>query len=74
MSESEPTDDPSLQVKVLSKPEKLGVPGMSLAVTCLLARRQPVHRWHELDTGVDTEHGNLLTDAKGKDKWLTPRG
>lgn len=65
-------DDPSLEVKTLSKPERLGVFGTSLEGTCLLARRQPVYRRHELDTGVDTEQGNLLFDAKGKDKWIKP--
>jgi len=41
---------------------------MSLEATCLLSRRQPVYRRHELDTGVDTEHGNLFIDDKEKDK------
>lgn len=41
---------------------------MSLEATCLLPRWQPVYRRHELDTGVDTEHGNLSIDAKEKDK------
>lgn len=62
-------EDPSLEVKVLSKPGRLGVPGISLAATCLLARRQPVYRRHEPDAGAGTEHGNLLFDDKGKDKW-----
>ena len=65
-------DDPSLEVKALSKPRELGILGISLAATCLLARRQPVYRRHEPDTGAGTEHGNLLFDDKGKDKWLEP--
>jgi len=70
MSESEPIDDPSLEFKALSKSRKLGVLEISLEVTCLLSRRQPVYRRHELDTGVDTEHGNLFIDDKGKDKCV----
>jgi len=72
MSESEPIDDPSLEVKALSKPQGLGICGISLDDTCLRSRWQSVYRRHELDTGVDMEHGNLFIDAKGKDKWLNP--
>ena len=68
MSESEPIDDPSLEEKALSKSRRLAVLEMSLEATCLLSRRQPVYRRHELDIGIDTEHGNLFIDAKGKDK------
>lgn len=59
---------------MLSKPGKLGVLGINLDETCLRARWQPVYRRHELDTGVDMEHGNLFIDVKGKDKWPKPRG
>ena len=31
-----------------------------------------MYRRHELDAGVDREHGNLMSDGKGKDKWVTP--
>ena len=30
-------------------------PGMSLAETCVLARRYPAQRWHELDLGSHAE-------------------
>jgi hypothetical protein len=47
---------------------------ISLRGTCLLLRRQPVYRRHELDTGFCTERENLIFGVKGNDKWLTPRG
>ena len=72
MSASEPIDDPSLEVKMLPKPRELGILGSSRDETCLRARWQPVYRRHELDTGADTEHGNLFIDVKGKDKWRKP--
>jgi len=68
MSASESFDDPSLEEKALSKSRRLGVLEMSLEATCLLYRRQPVYSRHELDTGIDTEHGNLFIDDKEKDK------
>lgn len=37
----------------------------SMDDTCLRAMRQPVYRWHDLITGIDTERGNLARDAKG---------
>lgn len=33
--------------------------------TCLLTRRWAAQRWHELSTGVCTEHGNPRADVKG---------
>ena len=42
--------------------------GTSLEETCLLTKRQPVQRRHDLDTGVNTEQENLSIDDKGKDK------
>jgi hypothetical protein len=30
-----------------------------------------VYRWHELITGLGTERGNLVWDAKGKDQVVT---
>ena len=38
-------------------------PGMSLAGTCLLARRCPALRWRELGSGSGTERGNLAPDT-----------
>lgn len=40
--------------------------GTSLEETCLLTKRQPVQRRHDLDTGVNTEQENLSIDDKGK--------
>ena len=48
--------------------------GISLEVTCLLTKRQPVHRRHDLDTGANIEQENLFIDDKGKDKRLKPLG
>jgi hypothetical protein len=53
---------------MLPKPGVFGSPGKSLEVTYLLSRWQSVYRRHDLDTGVDMEHGNLINDVKGKDK------
>jgi hypothetical protein len=36
---------------------------MSLAATCLLARRCPASRWRELGPGSGTERGNLTSDT-----------
>ena len=36
---------------------------MSLAATCLLARRCPALRWRELGSGSGTERGNLAPDT-----------
>ena len=35
-------------------------------------RRQPVYRWHLLNTGSGTERENLTVDVKGNDKWQKP--
>jgi hypothetical protein len=59
---------------MLSKPGAQDSPGISLRATCLLLRRQPVYRRHELDIGFGTERENLIFAAKENDKWLTPRG
>jgi retron-type reverse transcriptase len=37
--------------------------GISLAATCLLARRCPALRWRELGSGSGTERGNLAPDT-----------
>jgi hypothetical protein len=59
---------------MLSKLGAQETPGISLRATCLLLRRQPVYRRHELDIGFGTERENLIFGVKGNDKWLTPRG
>jgi hypothetical protein len=59
---------------MLSKRGARAAPRISLRATCLLLRRQPVYRRHELDTGFGTERENLTFAAKGNDKWRTPRG
>ena len=59
---------------MLSKLEAHFSSRISLRATCLLLRRQPVYRRHELDAGFYTERENLIFGVKGNDKWLTPRG
>ena len=34
--------------------------------TCLLTKWWTVHRWHELNIGIYTKHGNLETNVKGE--------
>jgi hypothetical protein len=43
-----------------------GVPGKSMAGTCLLAMRCPVYRRRDSNLGSHTELENLTGDAKGK--------
>jgi hypothetical protein len=57
---------------MLSKPEALVTAGISLGITCLWPRRQPVYRWHLLYTGFGMERENLAFDVKGNDKWQKP--
>jgi len=40
--------------------------------TCLLLGRQPVYRWHDLDSGSCMERGNLFSDAKGNPQAVDP--
>ena len=40
--------------------------GISLVETCLLTKWWTVHRWHELNIGIYTKHGNLETNVKGE--------
>ena len=40
--------------------------------TCLLLGRQPVYRWHDLDSGSCMERGNLFSDAKGNPQAVAP--
>ena len=58
--------------KALSKLEPPISSRISREETCLLTRRQSVYRRHELNAGFGTERENLVLDAKGNDKWLTP--
>jgi len=72
MSESEPPRTHRYCLKALPKPGLTIGPAMSRDDTCLRSRRQPVYRRHELYSGFGTERENLVADAKGNDKWLTP--
>ena len=72
MSESEPPRTHRYYLKALSKPGLTIGSGMSWDGTCLRSRWQPVYRRHELNTGFGTERENLVTDAKGNDKWQKP--
>lgn len=72
MNESEPSDDASLISKVLSKLESTSCSRISRDDTCLRSRWQSVYRRHELNTGFDMERENLVSDAKGNNKWQTP--
>ena len=47
---------------------------ISLAATCLLAKRQASYRGQELYSGLITELENLHEDAKGNAQWAQPRG
>ena len=74
MSESKPSEDAS---KILRRLPKLGAADISRTSrgeTCLRTRRQPVYRRHDLNSGFGMERENLVSDAKGNDKWQTPRG
>ena len=66
MSVSKPSEDASSRLKVLSKRKPPNSSRISLAETCLQARRQSVYRRHELSTGFDTERENLAWDEKEK--------
>jgi len=57
--------------QLLSKRAEACTARISVDVTCLRSTWQPVYRWHELITGLDTERGNLAWDAKGKDQVVT---
>ena len=65
MSESEPPMTHRNGLQTLSKRVEVGSTRKSMDDTCLRSMRQPVHRWHELKTGFDTERGNLAWDEKG---------
>ena len=72
MSESEPFDDPSKTERRCQNQSLRVYFGISLEVNCLLSKRQPVQRRHDLDTGADTEQENLFINDKGKDKRIKP--
>jgi hypothetical protein len=72
MSESEPSRTHRYSLKVLSKPGLTIGSGISWDEACLWSQWQPVYRRHELHSGFGTERENLVADAKGNDKWLTP--
>ena len=72
MSESEPSDDPSKTERRCQNQNLRVCFGIGLEVTCLLSKRQPVQRRHDLDMGVDTEQENLFINDKGKDKRIKP--
>jgi hypothetical protein len=72
MSESEPSRTHRYFLNVLSKPGLTTGSGISWDEACLRSRRQPVYRRHELHPGFGAERENLVTDAKGNDKWQTP--
>jgi len=72
MSESEPSRTHRYCLKVLSKPGLTIGSGTSWDEACLRTQRQPVYRRHELHSGFGTERENLVADAKGNNKCLTP--
>jgi hypothetical protein len=57
---------------VTSKPGAHLSPGMSLAGTCLLARRCPACRWREFGSGVRAELGNLSFRNRGRVRAKMP--
>ena len=71
MSENEPLTTHRKVFQMLSKRVQVGGTRISVDVTCLRSTRQPVFRWHELITGLDTERGNLAWGAKGKAQVAT---
>ena len=71
VSASEPLMTHRNAFQLLSKRAEACTARISVDVTCLRSTWQPVYRWHELITGLDTERGNLAWDAKGKDQVVT---
>jgi hypothetical protein len=65
MSASEPLRTHRNGFQTLSKRAGVGTARRSLRVACVLLRRQPVYRRHELTVGVSTERGNLGWGVKG---------
>lgn len=51
---------------MLSKPRRSAAFGISLAVTCLQAKRQPLLRGHDFYSGLFVEHRKPCGNAKGK--------
>ncbi len=50
----------------MSKSESTEYSEISLRGTCLLLKRRPAYRWHDLNLGFFMERGNLMCDAKRK--------
>ena len=46
--------------------------GISLREICLLLKRHPAFRWHELDIGFYVELGNLSLRCKGRNSRGCP--
>jgi len=63
MNESEPTDEVSRQLNILSKAIVSSMVVISVAFTCLLVTRQAIYRRHELYFGSQTERGKLNIDV-----------
>ncbi len=66
MSESEPIEEASRKLYILSKPRCFANLGMNIAVTCLLAMWQSLFRGHEFYLGLFVERRKPFVDAKGK--------
>jgi hypothetical protein len=66
MSESEPSDEASRKRTHCQNPKNLGVSGISIAVTCLLAIWQSSLRRHDFYLGLLLEHGKSDIDVKEK--------
>jgi hypothetical protein len=64
VSASEPLRTHRNASQLLSKWAEACTARISVGVTCLRTTWQPVYRRHELITGLDTECGNLVWDAK----------
>jgi hypothetical protein len=72
---SEPLMTHRNALQMTSKPGAHHSPGISVAVTCLLATWCPVYRWRDSNPGSGPELGNSACDVKGKPyKWDPRRG
>jgi hypothetical protein len=60
-------------LQVVSKVGPKSCSMSSRGVTCLLPRRHPAYRWHELGLGSGTERGNSAGDGKRKPYKCSPR-
>ena len=57
---------------MLSKPEALGISGISLRGVWLLRGRQPVDRRHDVGAGCAMEQANRSFEVKGKRRVANP--